>query len=86
MRMNSSRGSSSKLLKPRKKKPIVSSEVIATLDYKNASTLKRFVSERGKILPRRHTGLDATQQRRVAMLVKRARFMALLHYTADQIR
>ena len=88
MRMNSSSRDSrgSKTLKPRKKKPIVSNEVLATLDYKNASMLKRFVSERGKILPRRLTGLDATQQRAVAEHVKRARFMALLHYTADQIR
>lgn len=78
---------SSRPLKPKKpKKPAVSAEALESLDYKSASTLKRFVSERGKILPRRHTGLSATQQRKVVEHIKRARFMGLLHYTTDQIR
>ncbi len=85
MRMNTSR-QGGKALKPKKKKPPVSAEVMASVDYKNASTLKRFISERGKIVARRNTGLTATQQNKVAEHIKRARFMALLHYTADQIR
>ena len=68
------------------KKASYSAEFIAGLDYKSPSQLKRFISERGKILSRRHTGLTAPQQRTVAEHIKRARFMALLHYTADQIR
>ena len=57
-----------------------------SVDYKSASQLKRFISDRGKILSRRNTGNCARHQRVVAEHVKRARFMALLHYTADQIR
>ena len=61
-------------------------EFIAGLNYKSASQLRRFITERGKILSRRNSGLTAKQQRVVAEQVKRARFMALLHYTADQLR
>ena len=57
-----------------------------SVDYKSASQLKRFISERGKILSRRYTGNCAKHQRIVAEHVKRARYMALLHYTADQLR
>jgi small subunit ribosomal protein S18 len=57
-----------------------------SVDYKSASQLRRFISDRGKILSRRHTGNCAKHQRIVAEHVKRARFMALLHYTADQLR
>jgi small subunit ribosomal protein S18 len=68
------------------KRPQYSAEFIAGLDYKSPSHLKRFISDRGKIQSRRHTGLNAKQQRHVAEQVKRARFMGLLHYTADQLR
>ena len=61
-------------------------EYIAGLNYKSASQLRKFISDRGKILSRRHTGLSAKQQRHVAHQVRLARFMALLHYTADQLR
>lgn len=74
-------------LKPKKaKKCQFCSDTSLRVDYKSASQLKRFVSERGKILARRHTGNCALHQRVVAEHVKRARFMALLHYTADQVR
>ncbi len=53
------------------------------LDYKNFQRLRRFVSDRGKIMPRRHTGNCAWHQRVVAVAVKRARFMALLPYVAE---
>jgi small subunit ribosomal protein S18 len=56
------------------------------VDYKSASQLRRYISDRGKILSRRHSGNCAKHQRIVAEHIKRARFMALLHYTADQIR
>ena len=56
------------------------------IDYKDISRLRRFVSERGKILPRRRTGACAKHQRRVAMAIKRARFLALLPYTQVHYR
>lgn len=49
-------------------------------DYKDVDALKLFVTERGKIRPRRQTGVSAKQQRRMAGAVKRARHMALLPY------
>jgi small subunit ribosomal protein S18 len=49
-------------------------------DYKDPARLKRFLTERGKILPRRITGLSAKQQRSVALAIKRARHLALLPY------
>jgi small subunit ribosomal protein S18 len=50
------------------------------LDYKDAARLKRFLTERGKILPRRMTGLDAQGQRELAVAIKRARHLGLLPY------
>lgn len=49
-------------------------------DYKDPARLKRFLTERGKILPRRITGLSAKQQRQVALAIKMARHLALLPY------
>ncbi len=49
-------------------------------DYKDAARLKRFLTERGKILPRRMTGLSSLQQRHVGLAIKRARHLALLPY------
>ena len=76
-----------KPLRPvRARRAPLTAEALAGIDYKSPSTLRRYVSDRGKILPRRVTGLTATQQRHVATQIKRAREMALLHYTADQLR
>ncbi|MFT7518547.1 MAG: small subunit ribosomal protein S18 [Kiritimatiellia bacterium] len=50
------------------------------VDYKDFRRLGRFLTERGKILPRRATGLSAKQQRQVAGAIKRARQIALLPY------
>jgi small subunit ribosomal protein S18 len=50
------------------------------LDYKDAATLRRFTTDRGKILPRRITGTCAKHQRKLAQAVKRARFLALIPY------
>jgi small subunit ribosomal protein S18 len=50
------------------------------IDYKDADTLRRFTTERGKILPRRITGTCAKHQREVAAAVKRARVLALLPF------
>jgi small subunit ribosomal protein S18 len=53
------------------------------IDYKNVIKLRRFVSDRGKILPRRNTGTCARHQRTLSAAIKRAREMALLPFKAD---
>lgn len=52
-------------------------------DYKDTLILKRFLTERGKILPASRSGVSAKNQRRLAAAIKRARFMALLPYTSN---
>jgi small subunit ribosomal protein S18 len=51
-----------------------------TVDYKNPDTLRRFVTERGKILPRRITGTCAKHQRALALEIKRSRVLALMPF------
>jgi small subunit ribosomal protein S18 len=53
------------------------------IDYKEVGKLRRFVTERGKILPRRITGNCARHQRQLTRAIKRARHVALLPFTAD---
>lgn len=53
------------------------------IDYKDVAKLKRYVSERGKILPRRITGNCAKHQRALTVAIKRARHIALMPYTID---
>ncbi|MBM7684656.1 small subunit ribosomal protein S18 [Defluviitalea raffinosedens] len=53
------------------------------IDYKDTNRLKKYVSERGKILPRRITGNCAKHQRALTIAIKRARHIALLPYTQD---
>ncbi len=53
------------------------------IDYKDVAKLKRYVSERGKILPRRITGNCAKHQRALTVAIKRARHVALMPYTMD---
>ena len=53
------------------------------ISYKDAAKLKKYVSERGKILPRRVTGTCAKHQRAVTVAVKRARHMAIMPYVDD---
>lgn len=56
---------------------------ITKIDYKDTELLKKFISERGKILPRRVTGTSAKYQRQLTRAIKRARYMALLPYVSD---
>jgi len=56
---------------------------ITSIDYKEIGKLRKFISERGKILPRRVTGNCAKHQRAMTVNVKRARHMALMPYTAE---
>lgn len=55
----------------------------AVIDYKDVETLKKYITERGKILPKRITGNCAIHQRAVTTAIKRARQVALLPYTQD---
>lgn len=59
---------------------------IRTVDYKDVKRLQRFISERGKILPRRRTGTCARHQRTLTTAIKRARHLALLHFVAAHTR
>ena len=59
---------------------------ISYIDYKDPGRLRRYVSDRGKIEPRRKTGTCAKHQRGLATAIKRARHIALLPFTADHIR
>ena len=58
-------------------------DVYKRQSYKDAAKLKKYVSERGKILPRRVTGTCAKHQRAVTVAVKRARHMAIMPYVDD---
>ena len=55
----------------------------APADYKNAEMLKRYITERGKILPARITGTCAKHQRELTIAIKRARHMALIPFVTD---
>ncbi len=60
---------------------------VREIDYKEASRfMKRYISDRGKIEPRRKTGTCAKHQRRLSVALKQARHMALLPYTAEHMR
>ncbi len=56
---------------------------VSNIDYKDANRLKKFVTERGKVLPRRISGNCARHQRVITVAIKRARNIALMPYTAD---
>ncbi len=56
------------------------------IDYKNHDMLRRFMTERGKIRPRRQTGTCAKHQRALARAIKRARHLALVPYTGESLR
>lgn len=56
---------------------------VEKIDYKDIARLRRYMSERAKILPRRVTGTCARHQRALTVAIKRARHLALLPYTSD---
>ena len=56
------------------------------IDYKDTETLKRFINEQGKMLPRRMTGVSAKYQRQLTRAIKRARHVALLPFVADNVK
>ena len=71
--------------RPRKRRKVCSFSVdkVTQIDYKDTAKLRRFLSERGKILPRRTTGTCAAHQRQLTTAIKRARHIALLPYVAE---
>jgi small subunit ribosomal protein S18 len=69
-------------LKKRKRCPFTEAG-IKSIDYKDIDTLTQFITERGKILPRRITGVSHHFQQLLAQAVKRARYMALLPFVAQ---
>ncbi len=72
-----------KFRKQRKKVCVLCSDKEFNLDYKNIEQLKKFVNEKGKILPRRTTGACAKHQRDITLAIKRARHIAILPYAQD---
>ena len=73
----------SKERKPKRKSCSLCSEKIIALDYKDTLRLRKFITERGKIVPRRISGNCARHQRSITDAVKRARVIALLPFTAE---
>ena len=69
--------------KPKKKICSFCVDKIINIDYKDAGKLKRYTTERGKILPRRISGNCAKHQRQLTLAIKRARNIALLPFTAE---
>jgi small subunit ribosomal protein S18 len=71
---------------PRRKVCAFCVDKIEDIDYKEVARLRRFLSDRGKIEPRRKTGTCAKHQRVLTIAIKRARHIALLPYTAEHVR
>lgn len=74
-----------KAFRPKRKKKVCTfcAEKATQIDYKDAAKLRKFVSERSKILPRRITGVCAKHQRELTTAIKRARQIAVLPYISD---
>ena len=69
--------------KPRRKVCSFCVDKVEHIDYKDTARLRKYVSERGKIMPRRMSGVCAKHQRELAKAIKCARTVALLPYVAD---
>ena len=74
-----------KAFRPKRKKKVCAfcAEKVTQIDYKDAAKLRRYTSDRAKILPRRITGTCALHQRQLTEAIKRARHIALLPFTTD---
>jgi small subunit ribosomal protein S18 len=59
---------------------------IKYIDYKDVKLLQKFITEQGKIIPKRITGTSAKYQRQLAIAIKRARHLALLPYVSDTVK
>jgi small subunit ribosomal protein S18 len=76
-------GRGGKIRRGRKKVCSFCVDKVTDIDYKEIAKLRKYISERGKILPRRISGNCAKHQRQLTVAIKRARHIALLPYTAD---
>lgn len=83
---NNSGGASRRKYIPRRKVCAFCADKTLEPDYKDSKRLQRYVSDRGKILPRRRTGSCAKHQRRLTIAIKRARHLALLPFVGNQTR
>lgn len=63
------------------RRKLLSDEIVAKIDYKNPQILRSFVTDRGKMIPRRISGASARQQRVISTAVRRARMLALLPFS-----
>lgn len=72
-----------RIRKPKKKVCVYCADANLEIDYKQVEKLRKYVSEKGKILPRRVTGLCAKHQRELTIAIKRARHIALLPFTVE---
>src|SRR6476620_9788400 len=63
------------------RRKLLSDEIFQKVDYKNPQVLRSFVTDRGKMIPRRISGASARQQRRISTAVRRARMLALLPFS-----
>ena len=72
-----------KMRRQRKKVCVLCSDKNFVLDYKNPEQLRKFINDKGKILPRRTTGACAKHQREITATVKRARHIAIIPYSQD---
>jgi small subunit ribosomal protein S18 len=76
-------GKGDKRARKRKSCPFIEAG-IKEIDYKDVDTLKKFTTDRGKILPRRITGVSSGNQRKLNQAIKRARYMALMPFDSDR--
>ena len=82
-RQNNATGENSFAPKKRKECPFTATKTQA-IDFKDLETLKQFITERGKILPRRITGVSHYYQNKLKQAIKRARHMALIPFVAEE--
>ena len=77
------RNDKARMKRPKRKVCAICADKVDIIDYKDVAKLRRYITERAKILPRRISGCCAKHQRELTVAIKRARYMALLPYSAD---
>ena len=80
---NNNRRPGGRMRRSRKKVCAFCVDKVSEIDYKDVAKLRRYLSERGKIVPRRVTGTCARHQRQLTIAIKRARHIALLPYVSE---
>ncbi|MHB8963003.1 MAG: 30S ribosomal protein S18 [Saccharofermentanales bacterium] len=76
-------GRGMKMRRQRRKVCAFCADKVAHIDYKDIGRIRRFISERGKILPKRMSGVCAAHQRELTIAIKRARHLALLPFSGE---